>query len=189
MPIFNSMIANPKEKIFESQENGEHVYFLLRRHPITNLGWLIVSVLMAIFPIIAVYFLDTTFPTLERFVSMKSQTILIILWYTLTLFFTFESFLKWYFNVYILTDKRVIDVDFSGFWHKRISEASLDNVEDASYETNKFLHIVFDYGDIFMQTAAERREFEFHAIPKPSIVHDKLTDLVQLYKQKVQNAN
>jgi len=74
-------------------------------------------------------------------------------------------------------------VDFTGFWGKRISEASLDNVEDATYETNNLLHILFDFGNISMQTAAEKPEFEFKSIPRPALVHDKLTDLVEARKK------
>lgn len=182
MNIFKSLEEHPKNIHFESQEPGEQVHFLLRRHPITNLKWIIASIAAIIAPPAVMTFLINGVDNPFALIPAKLQLMSIIIWYLLVLLLTFESFLIWYFNVYIITNKRVIDVDFIGFWGKRISEASLDNVEDATYQTTKLLHILFDYGNIFMQTAAEQREFEFHSIPKPGLVHDKLTDLVEQFK-------
>lgn len=189
MGKFSALIEQPNDVQFESQQNDEKLHFLLRRHPITNLGWIIAAIIFAVLPIIAMLLVENNFDNPFAYVPAKYQLVFIILWYLVTMLYTFESFIVWYFNVYIITDKRLIDVDFKGLWGKRISEALLDSVEDVSYETHQFWHILFDYGDIFMQTAAEKTEFEFHSIPKPGIVHDKLTDLVQLYKAKNGNSN
>ncbi len=182
MAIFNAILQHPKGVRFESQEKEEQLYFLLRRHPITNLGWMILSLAFVFTPLLIMSALSKYNINTFKYVDAEYQVILLILWYSLTMLYTFESFLIWYFNVYIITNKRVIDVDFKGFWGKRVSEAQLTSVEDVTYETKKFLHILFDYGDIFMQTAAERTEFEFSAIPQPGLVHDKLTDLVERQK-------
>lgn len=184
MSDFSAIIEKPKNIQFESQEHDEELHFLLRRHPITNLGWILASIIFVAIPIVAMLTIENYFEDPFIYIPAKYQLVLIILWYLMTMLYTFESFIVWYFNVYIITDSRIIDVDFKGLWGKRISEASLSSVEDASYETNKFWHILFDYGDIFVQTAAEKTEFEFHSIPKPGIVHDKLTDLAQEFKQK-----
>ena len=182
--MFNSYLEKPKSVRFESQQEAEILYFLLRKHPITNLGWMILSIIMVLLPV----FLITMFAGLGintfQYVEANVQALILVLWYLLTMFFTFESFLIWYFNVYIITNKRLIDVDFKGLWTKRISETALSQVEDATYETSKFFHILFDYGNIFVQTATEKSEFEFNSIPKPGIVHDKFTDLVENFKKE-----
>lgn len=185
MKFFNSFIEKPKDLHFESQEPQEQVYFILRRHPITNLGWILMSIILISLPLVFMLYSGQFIEDTFQYIPARYQLIGFILWYLLTLLFTFESFLTWYFNVYIITNKRLIDVDFNGFWGKRISEATFDNVEDVTYETSKFLHVLFDYGDIFMQTAAEKTEFEFHSISKPGKVHDILTDLVEDYKKNL----
>jgi uncharacterized membrane protein YhaH (DUF805 family) len=184
MKFFSALLEKPNGIEFESQEPREELYFILRRHPITNLGWMITSIIMAFAPLIAMKIAVDMQINFFNLIPPEYQIVAIIIWYLVTMLFAFESFLIWYFNVYIITRKRLIDVDFTGFWGKRISEASYDNVEDVSYSTNKFWHILFNYGDIFMQTAAEQTEFEFHAVPKPGLVHDKLTDLVERYKNR-----
>lgn len=187
MSYFGALVENPKNTTFDSQENGEDLHFLLRRHPITNLGWIIFSIILLLAPMAAMLYAESYFENPFALIPAEYQLVLLIIWYLLTMLYTFESFLTWYFNVYIITDKRVIDIDFKGLWKKRVSEALLNSVEDVTYETHHFWQILFDYGDIFMQTAAERTEFEFQSIPKPGLVHDKLTDLVQKYKTPNKN--
>ena len=184
MKLFKGPLKKNDGVEFESQEPSEKLYFMLRRHPITNLGWILASIIMALAPLVAMSIAVDLQINFFDLVPPEYQVLAILLWYMFTMLIAFESFLIWYFNVYIITDKRLIDVDFTGFWGKRISEASYDNVEDISYSTDKFWHILFNYGDIFMQTAAEQTEFEFHSVPKPGLVHDKLTDLVERYKNR-----
>ncbi len=182
MSYLGALIERPENITFDSQEEGETLYFLMRRHPITNLPWIIAALIFAIAPIVAMSLIQAYFADPFAVIPAKYQIIFLIIWYLIVMFFTFESFLIWYYNVYIVTDRRVIDIDFRGLWSKRVSEATLNKVEDVTFETHNFWQILFDYGDIMMQTAAEKTEFEFRAIPKPEMVHDKLTDLVQNYK-------
>ncbi len=184
MDIFPSYQKFPKNVKFESQESNEKVYYILRKHPITMIPEVFVSIALLIMPLATILIFKDIHSLLQQYIPDSLEIIVILLWYSFVFFLTFEAFLLWFFNVYIITDKRVIDVDFHGLWRKRVSETSLDNVEDATYETNQFLHVIFDYGDINIQTAAEKREFEFHGIPKPGEVHDILTNLVHEYKHK-----
>lgn len=181
--MLDSLIKYPKNIRFESEERDETIYYILRRHPITNLGWILLSLFMTLLPVIAIILITPEESNLVKYFPLSYQLFFFLIWYSITIFITFENFLLWYFSVYIITDKRIIDVDFNGLWHKRISEASLDNIEDATYSTNNFFHILFDYGNIMVQTAAEKTEFEFASIPKPSEVHDVLTNLVQQFKK------
>jgi hypothetical protein len=61
--------------------------------------------------------------------------------------------------------------------YKNISETTLDNVEDVTSNVTGALGMIFNIGDVFIQTAAERREFEFHAVDDPSRVRDLIADL------------
>lgn len=180
--MLKALIEKPKDITFESQEKGEEVYYLLRRHPVTNLVWVLLSITLLLIPLIILLVFKDYFGILFEYIPSRIGITVILLWYSFVFFLSFRAFLLWYFNVYIITDKRVIDIDFSGLWNKRVSETQLDNIEDATYETSNFLHILFDYGDISVQTAAEKREFEFHSIPNPAIIHDKLTNLIEDYK-------
>jgi hypothetical protein len=92
--------------------------------------------------------------------------------------FAIESFIKWFYNVYIITDERIIDIDFHSLLFKDISSAKIDNIEDSTASTGGFWGSLFDYGTITIQTAAEKREFEFGSVPHPNKVAKLINELL-----------
>ncbi len=178
MSAFAAFVKNPADVFFESQEKDEQIIYLLRRHFVTNAKWIIASVIMFVGPLIVVSLLSSNNISTSSFVPLKYQLVGILIWYLITWMFILESFLDWYFNVYIVTDKRIVDIDFWGLLYKNISETPYFNVQDVTYRTGGIIQTLFNYGDVYIQTAAEKREFEFESVPNPAEVYDKITDLV-----------
>ncbi len=163
----------PDKVSFESQEDDEDIILLLRQHWVTNVGWLFFLLLMLSAPLLFVFANPE-----NTFLNPDAALMLGIIWYLIALGYGIESFLHWYFNVYIVTDRRIVDVDFYGILHKEISETTLDQVQDVTYTVYGLAATVFDYGDVLIQTAAEEARFDFLNVAHPGIVHDKLTDIV-----------
>lgn len=90
----------------------------------------------------------------------------------------YEGFLFWYFNVYIVTTKNIIDVDFHSVLFKNIDVAPLRNIEDVSSSMGGILQAVFHYGNVFIQTAGTSRNIDFISVPKPHQVADFILDEV-----------
>ncbi|MFH1407975.1 MAG: PH domain-containing protein [Patescibacteria group bacterium] len=179
METLAAFIKNPKHTFFESQENNEKILYLLRRHNITNLGWMLGAFLMFVSPLVLMALSISFGLDISSIVPLKYQAVFTLIWYLVTAVFALESFLNWYFNVYIVTDKRIVDIDFWGLLYKTVSEATYENIEDVTYSTGGVLQTLFNFGSIVIQTAAEQREFEFDGVPNPAEVYDKITDLVQ----------
>lgn len=161
---FQTFIARPKKVTFETQLGGEKIILLLRRHPITQVKKFLLSILMLIGP----WFL-TKFPMIE-FLPFRFQFIIILMWYLLTFAFMLENFLSWYFNVYMITDERVIDIDFYNLIYKEISDAEIENIEDVTLVMAGVLQTIFNYGSVMIQTAAEVPRLQFEDIPNPALV-------------------
>jgi hypothetical protein len=174
---FKSLIASylrkPRGVNFEIKDKEEKIELLLRQHPITNLRWILLTIIMVFAPIIV-----NQYPIFD-FLPGNYQFIVILGWYLITLSFVLENFLTWYFNVYIITDERIIDVDFYNLIYKDISQAEADKIQDVSYQMGGVIRTIFNYGDVFIQTAAEKPNFEFLAVPKPDKVVKVLQDLIQ----------
>lgn len=149
---------------FETQEPQEKIILLLRMHWITNVSWIATAVVMIFAPIILRYF------PLFDFLPLRYQFMGLIIWYLLTTAFVIEQFLTWFFNVYIITDERIVDIDFYGLLHREMSDAKIDKIQDVSVRWPGIASTIFNYGDIFIQTASERPRFEFHAVPSPERV-------------------
>ncbi len=174
----SALLQNPPQTHFESQEKGEEIVFLLRRHWVTNVGWLLRSLLLLFVPLVVVFLFREESLTFLAAWPVNFEVLVLLLWYLLVLGYTLEAFLTWYFNVYIVTSRRVVDIDFWGLFYKNVSETPISNVQDVTYTMSGVVQTVFNYGTICIQTAAEQREFEFEDIPNPGYVHDRLTDLV-----------
>lgn len=166
-----SLMIRPKKVTFETQESKEKVILLARRHMITNAKWILLVLVLLIFPRIVFYFLPGFL--------LRYRFILLLIWYLATFSLAFEQFLRWFFNVNIITDERVVDIDFPSILYRDISSAKIDVVQDVSVKMGGFVRSLFNYGDVHIQTAAEQREFIFEAIPQPERVIGFLNELIE----------
>lgn len=118
----------PVKTSFVNKDPKEKIVLLLRKHPITNLGWIAVAFLMLIAPaFVSVFGFFETLP-------MRFQAIFLIFWYLLTSAFVFEEFLTWFFHVNIVTDERIIEVDFINLIYREITDANIDQIQDVTVE-------------------------------------------------------
>ena len=156
---------------FETRDREEKIVLFLRRHPITNLKWILVTVLLVFAP----FFLGA-FPLLD-FLPGNFRFIAVLGWYLGTMAYILENFLTWYFNVYIVTDERIIDIDFNNLIYKEVSDANIDKIQDVTYKMGGVARTFFNYGDVEIQTASEVPNFEFAAVPQPDRVAKVLQDL------------
>lgn len=168
----------PKKINFESQNYKEEIILLLRRHMVTNISWILLSVFMLFVPILLRWI-----PLID-FLPSRFQFVTILLWYLMILAYVLEKFLSWYFNVYLFTDERLVDVDFYSLIYKRITEAKIDRIEDISYSQGGLLQSLFDYGTVRVQTASEVPELEFELIPHPGFVTKILNQLILQEQQE-----
>ena len=171
-------VEKPVDVRFADQERGEEVLLMLRAHPITNVPWILILLLLLLAPLVLPQILKGT--GLDPVgLPARTQILLFFSWYLFSLGYGILSFLSWYFNIHLVTNRRVIDLDYYGFLFYRLSEAPLYQVQDITYQVGGLFSVIFNFGDLYIQTAAEKREFDFLKIPNPAKVHDLLTDLVE----------
>ncbi|OGK16229.1 hypothetical protein A2774_04565 [Candidatus Roizmanbacteria bacterium RIFCSPHIGHO2_01_FULL_39_12c] len=156
---------------FETQHVSEQVMLVLRAHPITQLPWIINSVfLLLVIFFLNFFYINFLTPTQIIFANLFGLSII----YSYILF----NFLSWYFNVGIITNERIIDVDFHAVIYKEVTESQLSKVEDVTAKSGGFFASIFNYGHVFIQTAGTNVNIEFHNAPKPAEVTKIINDLV-----------
>ena len=171
-------VEKPADVCFADQERGEEVLLMLRAHPITNIPWILILLFLLFAPLVLPQILEGT--SLDpATLPERTQLLLLFCWYLFSLGYGILSFLYWFFNINLITNQRVVDLDYYGFLFYRLSEAPLSQIQDVTYQVGGLFGIIFNYGDLYIQTAAEQREFDFLKIPNPAKVHDLLTDLVE----------
>lgn len=171
----------PDRVEFINKDPEEEVILLLRRHPVTNFVWLAVASLMMVAP--------SFLPILTFFelIPQRFQMILMIIWYLVTLTYILERFLRWYFNVNIITDERIIEVDFPYLVYREITDANIDQIQDVTVIMGSPLRTIFNFGNILIQTAGEIPKINFEAIPQPDRVARILRELrVEEEQEKIE---
>jgi len=177
--IFTSFATWPPDLRFENQEENETVILFLRQHLITLVPVLVLEVLLFLGPMVL-------FPIFFKMLSTTinipiGYTIIgIIFWYTASFGILLAKFLYWFFNIFIVTNERIVDIDFINLLYKDVAEARLSRVQDISYNQRGIFATIFDYGDVTIQTAGELPNFSFEIVPKPSEVVDIISDAAKL---------
>jgi len=169
---FSAFNLYPDNIDFETKEKQEKIILMLGQHPIANLKWISVTLLLLITPAILGYL------GIFSFLPEGFALIIHLAWYLVTSAYAIEGFFNWYFNVYFVTTDGVIDVDFFNLLDKRVSEADLDKIQDVSYSTRGVMGTLFNYGNVQIQTAAEITEFMFELVPNPEQVAKMLDELI-----------
>lgn len=174
--MFSSYIKHPTKTSYEGQDQDEAIILLLRAHPITNLSWIFTAVL--------IFFLPFILPDLLlllgfdlAFLPSDLATAFLIINYLLVLVIVFEGFLHWYFNVTLVTSKKVVDIDFDSLLSKKVDLAPLANIEEANSRISGLIATIFHFGDVHIQTAGAKVSIDILKVPYPSQVADLILDL------------
>jgi len=179
---FSAFYPFPKNITYLSIGKREAVVLIVRHHWIALVPKGILAFLALFFPFLISYSVPTWFEGtigstffligLFLFFLMISATILV------------DSFLKWFFQMNIITTRRIIDIDFVSITSHRVSETTFEQIQDVTHSPMGPFASFFDYGDVFVQTAGTKNEFEFNKAPRPRDVQDTIWDLKELRKKK-----
>jgi len=170
--LFSAFYLYPDDIDFETREDGEKIILMLRRHPIVNIKWIIVTLLLltgpTIFSILGIFSL----------LPVGFSLVVTLAWYLMTSAYALEGFLSWYFNVYFVTTMRIVDINFHNLVNKKVSDAEVTKIQDVSYTSGGFLGAMFNFGNVLIQTAADIQEFKFATVPSPDKVAKILDDFM-----------
>ncbi|MEX1052528.1 MAG: hypothetical protein WEC80_01615 [Patescibacteria group bacterium] len=168
---FHSYCLKPNIR-FEGQQEDEKVLLVLRPHPISQLSWLVNGLILLILLLLVdiVFYNALTF---QQFLVVNLLSLAFI-----AAFFWF-NFLGYFFNVGIITDKRLIDVDYHTVFYKDVSEAIYAKIEDVSAKSPGIFASFFDYGHVAIQTAGSNNNVQFESVPKPAQVASTISNLTE----------
>lgn len=173
--VLGAYNVRPGHRFFTQQED-EEVILLLRAHPITNVGWVLLTILMLILPMALE--LTGIFKSIPGGFMFVGKTT----WYLMAFAYSFEKFLFWYYSVFIITNERLVDIDFYNFMFRVITYANLNHIEEPASVTGGFVRSVFQYGNVWVTTASEKPTVEALGVPYP----DKVVDLISRLSEELE---
>lgn len=167
---FSSYFENPSKVRFKNKLHEEIMLLFLRRHFMTNLPWVLKAIAMALIPVIF-EFLGSFGLYSTDFVETAGKTIIYFFYYFFIFSgYIFVNYMTWFYNISLVTNIRIIDIDFSDIVYENVAATKISQLEDVNYKQIGIVRSVFDYGDVSIQTAGTQRNFEFLAVPHPENV-------------------
>lgn len=174
--LFSTFSHMPKGIYLAEQEEDEEIILLLRRDFITNLPWIATTLILFVLPLPIFGIIQTLNITLVSF-SLSFLLLLACFYYIIAIGFAFINFISWFYNLGIVTSRRVLRIIFSNLSTISVAAADLTDVVDVEFSQHGFSQSVFDFGDIMLQTETRKQNFDFEQIPRPAQVVEIISKL------------
>jgi hypothetical protein len=164
-----------KVKYFPDQFDDEEVLYVFRKHPIVmrkGIVWGSLGLLVGpLYTLILTYVNADSPPTLTFFYL----SFLVSIGLSALLFF--PSWMSWYYSVFIVTDKRFIQITQKGFFHRSVVDMGLNQIQMVNYEVAGLQETLLGFGTIMMQTFVG--DLVIHYIHHPAHIQKKLLEILR----------
>lgn len=169
-----------KDHTFPEQQPGEQIILFLRRHWFVFFIDVLRVVGLAVIPIVIFHFWTATFqPELAADslgyigLVLSGSLYYIFLWVLL-----YDYWLDFDLDFFVVTDKRVVDVEQSGLFNRTVAAENINRVQDVTSEVKGFFPTMLRYGNVYVQTAGAKHRFVFKQVSHPETVVSQLLKLV-----------
>lgn len=177
LSMITTFCHKPSNVKLMGQDHDEEIIFFLRADFITNVPWIIISILCALFPLIFPFLLNLANINLD-FLPLRFNLSIAAFYYFLVIGYAFANYLTWFYTIGIVTNKKAVDIDFHDLSSIHVGTVNLVDTADAKYIQRGFFQSFFDYGDIIITVEATKEQFVFERTPRPAEITDKLGDLI-----------
>lgn len=171
-------------RAFPGQSADEKVALLIRKYWIVDVG-ILVKIFFAVFwP----WLLYAVFSYIWRLPTSIYFDITVVFVHIYTLFALFFYYVKWIdhrFDLIIFTDRRMVDINQTRLFDRKVSEANLAQIQDVSSEVKGFWGTILHYGTLKIQTAGpDGNIFEMSYIHWPNLVASTIIELRDGYSSR-----
>jgi hypothetical protein len=98
--------------------------------------------------------------------------------------YALQIFIFWYYNAFVVTNMRVIDIDQRGLFERIVSEMTLEKIQDVSYCHKGICQTIFRYGDVRIEIAGTDTGLEIKNVRRPGRAQQLISDLTHFDKRE-----
>lgn len=152
---------------------NEHIISVSRRHWFVLISKFLAIVFLFCLPAF-IYLLWSFIAPLTPLSSWLIETIApffifgIAIYYLFLWLYSCIIFLDYYLDIWIVTNMRILDIEQKGLFNREIAECYISKIQDLTVEIKGIIPTFLNYGDLRIQTAAEKKEFVFQEIENPN---------------------
>lgn len=164
---------------FQGQHENEQVLHIIHRHWFNILSHLFIIIAFSVILIggtvlFAIFFPEALSGENKRFFVFAENTFFIFIW-----LFGFLVWIDYYFDIWIITNERIVNIEQRGLFMRQVSELRFLRVQDVTSEVEGLLPTILNFGDVIVQTAGEESRFVFRQVADPYRVKDIIMRLAK----------
>lgn len=171
-------------------EKDEYIIFEVRKHWFTLVGPGIFICAAALLPIF-IYSIFSALPVVIE--SEKNITVLFLFLYSIwVLVLWVIAFIIWtdhYLDVWIVTNKNLIDVEQQGIFHREITTTRLNRIQDINSEVRGMFQTFLNFGDVSIQNAGTNKQFIIKGVENPANVRENIEKAVSQNNSSINMAS
>ena len=158
----------------------EKLIAVYRRHDLT-LAYIVITTLVLLFSPVLIYgLIQAKIITIPS--NPTNYVIILLVVSSLYLFgflFVFQQFIDHWLDIWIVTSRRIINIEQQGLFSRVRSEVRLYRVQDVTSEIHGLVRSLFNFGIVYVQTAGEKERFAFEDVPDPKTIAKKIMFLAE----------
>lgn len=167
--------------------DGEKIILTGRRH------WFVITVsgislfFIMIAPFAGLFAFYKFFPELSYFLQNYWALIIFYgaVWTQIFWMFFFVNWTNYYLDMFLVTNKRIIEIDQIGLFKRDIAELRLENIQDVKIQVLGFVPSLLKMGSVHIQTAGQNKEVLLENIRKPY----ETKDIISACRDKILKEN
>lgn len=158
---------------------GESVILYLRKHPLALIWAWRYAALLLVSGSIALIFAWQLLPGFSQGLRLGLVILLalvgLIVWW---------EFMVWYYDIFVVTNRRLIDFAKKPFIFEKRDEAQLSRVQDIRVVYSNIIGVLLNFGDVYIQTAGAKGTIRFAQVPRPKDVQQRILRLATEAQQR-----
>ncbi len=172
------------QKYFESQLPDEKVVLLIRRHFLAILPFVVTASLFYMLGFLLIFVVPLVIPSLVTGFAYNVYILAVSLLFFFNTALLFHNWTLHYLHVAILTDDHFVEIAQSGLFSRKVSQLSLDKIQDVSADQKGMVNTMFNLGTVDLQTAGDMPNFVIELVPDPNGIAQKVMQIEEEYSER-----
>lgn len=156
-------------------KEDEEVILVLHKHWASFLKQMVIALFVLVPPFFFIVF----------FFSAWWLMIVFFVWISVGFGFGLYQWFVWYFDTFIVTNRRVICINQKSLFSRTVAEANLANIQDITYEIKGILASILSFGALKIQTAGSTNSIKIENLANPSEVQEIILENQEKVKKSV----
>jgi len=135
---------------------------MVRKHWILLILSLAKAFLSLLFFFLVIYLIG-----FSRIFASIALSLILAIWFLVTLVYGFYEWAVWWLDLYVLTNKRVVNIEQKSLFARQVSETNLDKIQDVTFGIKGILATFFNYGTVKVATAGSETVINLEQVRSP----------------------